>query len=101
MINISKLAFVAAVVAVSIASPALAQSVNPQFGFDVVSSVSFASTDLHNVGVGQARKSKAANRQRGLHAFASGPRVRLNLDPNDPVLTGGGSLGYNQNINND
>jgi len=24
------------------------------------------------------------------------PRVRPSLDPNDPVLTGGGSLGYNQ-----
>jgi hypothetical protein len=101
MTNISKLAFVAAVVAVGIASPALAKSFNPQFGFSAVSSVGFASTDLHKVGVGQGRQSKAANRQRGLHAFVAEPRVRLNLDPNDPVLTGGGSLGYNQNIKND
>jgi hypothetical protein len=42
MTNISKLAFVAAAVAVGMASPALAKSFNPQFGFSAVSSVGFA-----------------------------------------------------------
>ena len=40
-----------------------------------------------------------ASRHRGLYAYVV--RAPIAVDPNDPVATGGGSLGYNQNIYND
>jgi hypothetical protein len=46
----------------------------------------------------QPRKHKAAVGQRGLHFMV--PRTQPGLDPDDPALTGGGSLGYNKNIYN-
>jgi hypothetical protein len=35
-----------------------------------------------------------------MHAFAMVPGARSGSDSNDPALTGGGSLGYNQNLLN-
>lgn len=46
--------------------------------------------------VGQARQPAA--RSGGLHAAATAPRVPVTVDRNDPALTGGGSLGYNQTL---
>ena len=39
---------------------------------------------------------KNAARQNGLHAFAMVPRGRPAASLDDPSLTGGGSIGYNQ-----
>jgi hypothetical protein len=39
---------------------------------------------------------RIAVRKRGLDAFARGLGAPEATDPNDPVLTGGGSLGYNR-----
>jgi hypothetical protein len=41
-----------------------------------------------------------AARLNGLHAFAMVPGGRADRESNDPTLTGGGSLGYNQNLLN-
>jgi hypothetical protein len=44
-----------------------------------------------------------AAREAGLHAFAMIPGVpggRVAASAHDPAITGGGSLGYNQNLAN-
>jgi len=78
------LAFIAAVAAGSIVSPAFAQSSN------------------HRDAAGANRQIVRQNAERtssksGRNAFgmASGP---AQFDPNSPEATGGGSLGYNQNL---
>ena len=43
---------------------------------------------------------KIAVRQRGLTAFAMVPHASAGSDPNSPGATGGGSLGYNQSLQN-
>jgi hypothetical protein len=99
MTSISKLAIIAAVAAVT-ASPAFAQSFDPEAGTGNVTSFSFAPTAVQTgkVAVQQGSHSKMAARQSGLHAFAMVPGVAPGSNSNDPALTGGGSVGYNQMI---
>jgi hypothetical protein len=35
---------------------------------------------------------------KGLYALTPAPRSQVTVDRNDPALTGGGSLGYNQRV---
>jgi hypothetical protein len=97
MISLSKLAVIAAVTAV-IATPAFAQSFDPDVGTGNVLPFAYTPTAPQSgkVAVHQASHSKMANRQSGLHAFAMVPGTSSVSNPNDPALTGGGSLGYNQ-----
>jgi hypothetical protein len=44
---------------------------------------------------------KVAVRAGGLQSYASAPRTQSSVNSNDPALTGGGSLGYNENLRND
>lgn len=69
-----------------IATPALAQSVDPEFGTGNV--VPFRSEP--------AARQATTFRQDGLHAQAMVPRGRPAFNPNSPASTGGGSLGYNE-----
>jgi len=39
-----------------------------------------------------------AARHKGPYALTSVPRTQVTIDRNDPALTGGGSLGYNQRV---
>jgi hypothetical protein len=39
-----------------------------------------------------------ATRLKGFYAPAAAPNARVTVDRNDPALTGGGSLGYNQRV---
>jgi hypothetical protein len=39
-----------------------------------------------------------ATHLKGFYAPAAAPRARVTVDRNDPALTGGGSLGYNQRV---
>jgi hypothetical protein len=81
MIRTSKLVFIAVVAAMSVASPALAQSpLNAKSG------------------VRQSGHSRIATPLGGLHDLAALPRAPLPLDPNDPALTGGGNVGFNRNL---
>jgi hypothetical protein len=97
MTRLSKLAVIAAVTAV-IATPAFAQSFDPEAGTGNV--LPFAYTPIApqsgKVAVQQVSHGKMATRQSGLHAFAMVPGTSSVSNPNDPALTGGGSLGYNQ-----
>ena len=83
----SKLALIVAVAAVGIASPAFAEFFNAQEGTGELP-FSYGSIAPHH--------GKIAVRQSGLHAFASVPSPQGDPNPNDPALTGGGSVGYNQ-----
>jgi hypothetical protein len=101
MINKAKLALIAAVVAVSFASPALAQTINGGDETGNASPYSYqpAASDaaVHHAGAHAARRN-------GLDAYAmdrrpqsnSAPRARMPVDSDDPALTGGGSIGYNE-----
>jgi hypothetical protein len=98
MMSISKLALFAAIAAAGIASPALAQSFDPEAGSGNVAPFSYAPITTQNdtVAVRQISRGKIAARQDGLHAFAMVPRGAADGHANDPALTGGGSAGYNQ-----
>jgi|SRR5579862_1007486 len=95
---ISKFALIAAIAAAGIASPALAQSFDPEVGSGNVVGFSYAPRSAQNDGfaVRQSSHANTAVRQNGLHAFASVPGTFSNSSSNDPALTGGGSAGYNQ-----
>jgi hypothetical protein len=98
MTTISKLALIAAIAAASFASPALAQSFDPEAGSGNVAPFSYAPITAQNDAVAARQRSqgKIAARANGLHAFAMVPRGTADGNANDPALTGGGSAGYNQ-----
>jgi hypothetical protein len=83
MIKTLKFALVAAVTALSVASPALAQSFNPTYGSGNIGTV--ASTP------GQS----------GMHAFAMVPRDPPAVMSINPEAAGGGSVGYNAHLLHD
>jgi hypothetical protein len=97
MTRVSKLALIAAVTAV-IATPALAQSFDPEVGSGNVAPFSYAPTVAQNnqAAAHQTSRGKIATRRSGLHAFAMVPGAASGTDSNNPALTGGGSAGYNQ-----
>jgi hypothetical protein len=39
-----------------------------------------------------------AAHHKGPYALTPAPRIQVTVDRNDPALTGGGSLGYNQRV---
>jgi hypothetical protein len=98
MTIVSKFALIAAIAAAGIASPALAQSFDPEAGSGNVAGFSYAPTPAQNDEyiVPRSSHAKTAARQNGLHAFASVPGTSSNSGSNDPAVTGGGSAGYNQ-----
>jgi hypothetical protein len=97
MTIISRMALITAIAAAGIASPALAQSFDPEAGSGNVAGFGYASTPAQadEYAVPQSRHAKTAARQNGLHAFASVPGTS-NSGSTDPAFTGGGSAGYNQ-----
>jgi len=70
------------------ATPAFAQSFDPDNGTGNVLSFSHDSTAPHKV--------ITAHRPRGLHSFAMSPGPNSAFNPDSPEATGGGSLGYNE-----
>jgi hypothetical protein len=102
MTIISRLAMIAAVAAVGTASPAFAEFFNPQEGTGNEVPFSYQSTAPHNdkMVVRHNRHRNRAFRRSGLHAFARVPGPQAGPNPNDPALTGGGSIGYNEMLYN-
>jgi hypothetical protein len=98
MTTISRMALIIAIAAAGIASPALAQSLNPEAGSGNVAGFGYGPTpsQADEYAVPQTGHAKTAARQNGLHAFASVPGTSSNSGSNDPAFTGGGSAGYNQ-----
>jgi hypothetical protein len=96
MTRISKLALIAAVTA-AIATPAFAQSFDPEAGTGNV--LSFSTPSAVQTGKVAARhtsQAKVAAQRSGQRAFAMVPGAASGIDSNNPALTGGGSTGYNQ-----
>ena len=83
MISKITLAFVAPIVAGCIASPAFAQPHRHR--------------DETGAGRHVARQHEYVSTQ-GRSAFGMGAGSSFRLDPNSPVATGGGSLGYNRKL---
>jgi hypothetical protein len=98
MTTISRLALIAGIAVAGIASPALAQSFDPEAGSGNAAGFSYAPTPAQNdeFAVRQSSHAKTAARQNGLHAFARVPATSSNSGSTDPASTGGGSAGYNQ-----
>jgi hypothetical protein len=98
MTTISRMALIIAIAAAGIASPALAQSFDPEAGSGNVAGFGYAPTPAQadEYAVPQSSHANTAARQNGLHAFASVPGTSSNSGSNDPAFTGGGSAGYNQ-----
>jgi hypothetical protein len=98
MTKFSTLAVIATIAAVANALPASAQSLDPEAGSGNVLPFSYGPITAQNdtIAVRQANPGKVAARRNGLHAFAMVPRGSANGNSNDPALTGGGSAGYNQ-----
>jgi hypothetical protein len=71
-----------------IATPAFAQSFDPDAGTGNVLAFSYKPAAPHN--------EKIAVRQNGLHAFAMVPAPGSAFNSESPANTGGGSLGYNE-----
>ena len=98
MTRISKLALIAAVTAV-IATPAFAQSFDPENGTGNVLSFSTPSAvqNASKVAARHTSQDKIAAQRNGLHFIAHGAgRPQRGSNANDPAQTGGGSTGCNQ-----
>ena len=74
------------------ATPAFAQSFDPDNGTGNVLTFSYKST-APQIG-------KTAVGRSGLHSFAMVPGSRSASNPDGPESTGGGSLGYNEMLRN-
>jgi hypothetical protein len=101
MIRISRLALIA-VAAAGIASPALAQSFDPDVGTGniVPFSVGPATASVTKVAVHKIRHRTVAARQSGANAFAMVPGS-AGGSAFSPAANGGGSVGYNENLRRD
>ena len=87
MISKSTLVLVAGI-AVGIASPALAQSFDPDAGTGNLVQANVATPAPQNDGI--------VARRNGLHAYAMVPAKPAATPSTDPARSGGGSAGYNE-----
>jgi hypothetical protein len=94
MIRMSKLTLIAAIAAVSIASPAFAQSFNPRDGTANVMPFSYGPGGSR-VFIGSAAPVQNPN---GLNSFAMVPGDQPAATSVYPGATGGGSAGYNTRL---
>ena len=98
----SKIAMLVTLAAIGVASPAFAQSFDP----DTCSGNVLSLTDQSTASYAQAlpdisvHHKRVANRHEGLDAFAMAPRAQRGSVSADPANTGGGNLGYNEELKN-
>ena len=100
MTRLLKVTFIAAAAVVGIGSSAFAQSFNPEVGTGNITPFSYAPTTTWTYVASTRYDRHVASRHHhnGLGAYAMIDRRWGN--PNDPSRTGGGSLGYNENLYN-
>ena len=89
---ISRTAVLAALAAIAVAGPTYAQPIGTS---DASSSVRPTQVAMH-----QVRHRSISTRQNGFNAFAMVPAIGSG-SALSPALTGGGSVGYNENLRND
>jgi hypothetical protein len=98
MVTKSRFALIAAIAALSFASPALAQSYDSDWGTgNQLPSYYDSNGELH--AGNEPMQSRVAVHRSGLNAFASIGRSGFASD--EPSSTGGGSVGYNEMLQND
>ena len=112
MINKAKLVLIAAVAVLGFASSALAQSFDEDDGIGNVLPFTYRQIapeiTTHHSGVHNARRNGMNSfameprhaRRNGLDPYAMEPRPQSDFNSESPAATGGGSLGYNQNLYN-
>ena len=105
MSKLSAFVLVATVATAASALPAVAQSFDPDLGTGNMAPFSAAAAPQvqHRAAIRQTGRTTVAAREAGLHAFAmipGAPGGRVATGTHDPAITGGGSLGYNQNLGN-
>jgi hypothetical protein len=105
MSKLSALVLIATIATAAGALPAFAQSFDPEVGTGNIVPFNAAPAPqvLHMAAARQTGRATVAARQAGLRAFAmipGAPGGRIGTSTYDPALTGGGSLGYNQNLAN-
>ena len=101
MTDKARLVLVGAIAAVIFVSPALAQTIN---GGDETGNASTYNYQPAGSDAAARHASARAARRNGLDAYATEPRpqpnsarrARMPVDSDDPALTGGGSTGYNE-----
>jgi hypothetical protein len=99
MLTKSKLIVAAAVATFSLASPAFAQSFSSAWGTgNEMPSYYDANGGLHE-GTVASQQNQTVARQSGLNAFAMVSGAASGSD--NPAATGGGSVGYNENLRTD
>jgi hypothetical protein len=86
-----KLITIVAITASVMATPAFAQSFDPDVGTGNVQSFGYGTNGSEQTG-------KITGRQSGLDAYARVPWTSSATDSNSPGATGGGSEGYNQEL---
>jgi hypothetical protein len=96
--NTAKLALIAVLaVARFAATPAFGQSFSTGYGTGNVLPLN-SPTVSRDVASHQA--SVPASRRTGVNSFAMAPRAQSQLNSDSPAETGGGSIGYNENLYN-
>ena len=98
MLTKSKIAVIAAIAALSFASPAFAQAFDNDYGTGNEQPTYYDSQGGLHLGYARAQSHVAVHRS-GLNAFASVGRSGFASD--EPSSTGGGSVGYNEMLQND
>jgi hypothetical protein len=103
---ISRLAVVAAVATIGSAGPAFAQSFDPDVGTGNIVPFSVGPASVQStvhpmrVATRTVRHRPGSARQSGLNAFAMAPAAEGG-SAFSPAATGGGSVGYNENLRTD
>src|SRR5580700_10032393 len=107
MSKLSTLVLIATIATAASALPAFAQAFDPDAGTGNIVPFNAAPPApprvQHMAAVRQTGRATVASRQAGLHAFAMIPGTpggHVGASIYDPALTGGGSVGYNQNLAN-
>ena len=96
--NKAKFAIIAALALTRVAAtPAFGQSFSAGYGTGNV--LPFNSTVAAHA-VASHHASAHAARRNGVNSFAMEPRQQLQLGADSPAATGGGSIGYNENLYN-
>jgi hypothetical protein len=99
MFKKSKIGLIAAVAALAFASPALAQSFNPDYGTGNELSAHFQDNGQLVSGTAGQRGTQVVSRQSGMNAYAMVGRSAPADDAGvSATATGGGSAGYNQHL---
>jgi hypothetical protein len=95
----SKVMIATTAVMLGLASPAFAQSFSSSFGTGNETPSAYDNSGVLHSGTAQTLPQTQIARRTGESAFAMVPNAASGI--NSPSLTGGGSVGYNENLRTD